>query len=239
MSRAGSTTRPPRPASISILPGAGPTTTAMAMSIQSTAGFGRSAARITTTVMRGSDRGESFAGLSGNDFIDGRGGHDRVRYDTGGRTITVEADLEAGKAIGVWEDGSAFTHRLVSIEELRGSQGNDVLLGDSGNNGIRGRSGNDEIWGRGGDDNLRGEQGDDVFVFGRGHGEDYIADFSDGEDLIMFVGLNLNSKDDVLNNAHAWTDGVGVWIDLRPFGGGTLSLGGLPRTRFDGSDFVF
>ena len=190
-------------------------------------------------VMRGSGRGESFAGLSGDDIIDGRGGRDRVRYDTGGRPITLEADLEAGTAIGVWEDGSAFTHTLVNIEELRGSHGNDVLLGDSRDNWLRGRSGDDEIRGRGGDDHLRGEQGADLFVFERGHGEDYIADFSDGEDLIMFRGLNLNSKDEVLNNAHAWDEGVGVWIDLRPFGGGTLSLGGLPRESFDRSDFVF
>ena len=129
----------------------------------------------------------------------------------------------------------------MNIEELRGSHGNDVLLGDSGRNWLRGRSGDDLIEGRGGNDDLRGEQGDDVFVFERGHGEDYIGDFSDGEDLIYFRGLNLNSKDEVLNNAHAWdeADGVGVWIDLRPFGGGTLSLGGLPRESFDGSDFVF
>lgn len=190
-------------------------------------------------VMRGSDRGESFAGLAGNDVIDGRGGHDRVRWDTGGGAITLEADLQAGTATGVWQDGSAFTQRLVNIEELRGSNGNDLLLGDSGDNNIRGRSGDDEIWGRGGDDHLRGEQGADVFVFEPGHGEDYIQDFSDGEDLIMFRGLTLNSKDDVLNNAHAWNDGVGVWIDFRAFGGGTLSLGGLPRENFDRSDFVF
>ena len=190
-------------------------------------------------VMRGSDRGESFAGLSGDDIIDGRGGHDRVRYDTGGQPITLVADLAAGTATGVWDDGNAFTHTLVNIEELRGSNGNDVLLGDSRNNTLRGRSGDDEIWGRGGDDDLRGEQGADLFVFGPGHGEDYIRDFSDGEDLLMFRGLNLNSKDDVLNNAYAWDEGVGVWIDLRPFGGGTLSLGGLPRESFDRSDFVF
>ena len=190
-------------------------------------------------VIRGSDRGESFAGLAGNDIIDGRGGDDQVRYEAGGGSIEVEVDLEAGRAVGVWRDGRDFTHTLLSIEWIRGSHGNDLLFGSSGNNRIEGRRGDDELWGRAGDDHLRGEGGADLFVFERGHGEDYIEDFADGEDLIVFRGLNLSSKDDVLNNAHAWDEGVGVWIDLRPFGGGTLSIGGLPRASFDQSDFLF
>ena len=190
--------------------------------------------------LRGSDRdhvGESFIGRHGNDTIDGRGGFDRVRYDRS-EVQGVEVDLEAGFATGTWEDGSEFTHTLVSIEWVRGSHGDDELIGSNGNDTIQGRRGDDTIEGGAGNDRLEGEEGDDTFLFARGHGEDSIEDFSDGEDLIVLFGMDISSKDDVLNNAHAWDEGIGVWIDLRPFGGGTLSISGLPRGNFDASDFL-
>ena len=188
-------------------------------------------------VIRGTDNGESFDGRGGNDTIDGRGGFDRVRYDRS-QVAGVTVDLEEGTAVGTW-DGHRFTHTLSNIEHVRGSNGNDDLFGSSGDDRIDGRRGDDVIEGRAGNDALKGEGGADLFVFGRGHGEDSIEDFTDGEDRILFEELDLNSKDDVLDNAHAWDEGVGVWIDLRPYGGGTLSISGLPRGDFDKGDFLF
>ena len=187
--------------------------------------------------LRGSDRNESFIGRHGDDVIDGRGGFDRVRYDRG-EVQSVEVDLEAGRATGTWEDGTPFTHALTSIESVRGSDHNDLILGSSGDDRLEGRGGNDEIRGRGGDDRLQGQGGEDVFVFERGHGEDTIKDFTDGEDLLVFKGLDLSSKSQVLEASHPYSEGVGVWIDLRPFGGGTLSISGLHHDDFDESDFL-
>ena len=207
-------------------------------------------------VIRGSDNDESFIGRAGDDDIDGRGGFDRLRFDrTGVRNVSV--DLQAGTAIGNWGDdpvtyridhldseeerlvGTFFSYRISNIERVDGSNGDDVLRGSGRDERLEGEGGDDVLRGRGGDDRLYGGAGADTFVFEPAHGEDRISDFADGEDLILFRGLDIHSNEDVLNNAHAWDEGIGVWIDLRPFGGGTLSVGGISRESFDGSDFAF
>ena len=127
-------------------------------------------------------------------------------------------DLEAGKVTGTWE-GSAFTYTVANIEEVRGGPGDDTFKGTAANETFQGR------------------EGRDTFVFGPGHGEDRIRDFVDGEDLIIFSGLGI-SKSDVLGAASPYSQGVGVWIDLRLFGGGTLSVSGLAYENFDVSDFL-
>ena len=210
-----------------------------------------------TDTIRGSDNHESFIGRRGNDVIDGRGGWDQLRFDrTGVGNIVV--DLRAGTATGTWGDsaftlttpwflepiveqvvGSTFSYRISNIERVRGGSGDDRLYGSNGNDRLEGRDGDDVLQGREGNDDLAGDGGADTFVFEPGHGEDRIRDFADGEDLILFRGLDIRSKEDVLANAHAWDDGTGVWIDLRPFGGGTLSVGGISRANFDEDDFAF
>ncbi|MFC3613444.1 calcium-binding protein [Lutimaribacter marinistellae] len=115
----------------------------------------------------GSDANERFILRRGNDTLDAGGGIDVLRYDRS-RVEAVEVDLEAGTASGVWR-GSAFTHQVSNVENLRGSQGdNDLLRGSSIANEILGGGGNDTIEGRAGDDTLVGEAGDDRIDGGEG-----------------------------------------------------------------------
>ena len=191
-----------------------------------------------TDTIIGSGNDESFIGRAGNDTIDGGGGWDRLRLDrTCCATIgNVDVDLAAGTAKGTW-NGSGFTYRISNIEEARGGPGDDTLRGDGGGNRLRGYAGDDELEGGAGDDRLYGGDGDDVFVFRPGHGDDWIADFTDGDDVIVLRGFGL-SKSDVMSAASARSEGVGVWIDLTGHGGGTINLDGLDFNNLDGSDFL-
>ena len=191
-----------------------------------------------TDTIIGSANDESFIGRRGDDTIDGRGGWDRLRFDRSccATIANLNVNLAEGSATGTW-NGEAFTYRISNIEEVRGSSGDDELIGDAGNNTLRGRAGDDVLEGGAGDDRLYGGSGDDVFIFERGHGEDSIADFTNGDDVILLRGLGL-TKADVLANAGAWSEGTGTWIDLTAQGGGMISLAGFDFANLDESDFL-
>ena len=169
-------------------------------------------------VMRGTNESESFIGRAGDDVIDGRGGFDRVRFDRSAFNAGVEVDLDAGFAKGTW-NGEVFTYELTSIESVRGSDGDDSFFGSPEN------------------ERFRGNKGDDFFIFEGAHGHDSIEDFTNGDDVILVLGLSI-SKQDVLDHASAWSEGTGVHIDLTSFGGGKIDLWGFRRSDFDASDFL-
>ena len=77
--------------------------------------------------LRGSAAGNSFTGEAGDDLIDGRGGIDFVFYGRAPRAVTV--DLAAGTA-----RGGEGNDRLISIEEVGGSNFGDRLFGTNGAN---------------------------------------------------------------------------------------------------------
>ncbi|MFZ4406782.1 MAG: beta strand repeat-containing protein, partial [Paracraurococcus sp.] len=105
----------------------------------------------------GSSANEVFmAGAGGADSINGGGGTDRIEYydylpaagATTGPGVTV--DLAAGRATV----GGAI-QTLAGIEDVSGSDFDDVLLGDAGANIFRAVAGNDTIDGRDGFDIMR------------------------------------------------------------------------------------
>lgn len=208
--------------------------------------------------IRGSDGDDRFIGRRGDDVIDGRGGYDQLRFDRTGVQYVV-VDMLAGTATGVWGGrayldttawwhygsqserlvSNTFSYRISNIERIRGSRtGDDELLGSNGDDRLDGNGGDDFIDGRGGNDQLYGGDGDDIFRFDRDDGHDRIHDFGNGQDVLLLVDLGITSKDQVLNNAYAWDEGVGVHIDLTRFGGGRIDLIGLHRFDFDASDFL-
>ena len=91
----------------------------------------------------GDGANNNFAGLAGNDYIDGGGGFDGVSYwdATSGVTANLAQQLATG--------GSG-TDTLVGIENIGGSFWDDSLVGDDGHNGLEGRAGNDLLDGAGG-----------------------------------------------------------------------------------------
>jgi Ca2+-binding RTX toxin-like protein len=100
---------------------------------------------------------ESFEGRGGNDTIDGSGGtQDRVSFQSSPAGASV--DLAAGTAT----DGWGGTDSLLNIENVRGSEFNDVLVGNAGTNSLDGRAGNDSLAGGDGQDTVNGGAGNDT-----------------------------------------------------------------------------
>ncbi len=107
----------------------------------------------------------------GDDVVDGRGGDDLVGFDLG-----VQASLVTGSALGEGSD------RLVSVEQLSGSDFADVLIGDNGRNYLAGGDGNDLVDGRGGADRVFGDNHDDRVLGGSG---DDIVGGDDATDRVL------------------------------------------------------
>lgn len=195
---------------------------------------------------------DSLDGGAGNDTLIGGAGADNLVGGTGIDTVSyadatsgVDARLSAlqgfsGDALG---DTYAFVENLMGSDfddlllgnfvanELTGGDGNDVLFGDDGN---------DFLIGGIGDDLLSGGSGNDTFVFRTGHGADEINDFTAGagtEDIIFFDnGSNgPNSFADVLSAASQV--GADTVIDLG--GGDSITLLGVNLGMLDADDFMF
>ncbi len=97
---------------------------------------------------------EHFEGRAGNDYIDGRGGFDIVRY--GSATTQVVVNLATGLATGAMGNDT-----LVGIEGARGGSGDDILIGGNPLNGVTISDGLTEVF--------RGEAGNDTIDGGAGY----------------------------------------------------------------------
>lgn len=138
------------------------------------------------------------------------GGTDTL--DMSAATYGVEIDLEPGSAssvLPVGADNLTLANATV-IENLIGSDFDDVLSGNSADN------------------ILTGGEGADIFQSGSG-GSDTVSDFADGIDLIKF--LNKNWADINLTDTE---DGL-----LINYGEGTLLLSGTESSEIDETDFLF
>ncbi|GAA6202899.1 hypothetical protein NBRC116599_41250 [Aquicoccus sp. SU-CL01552] len=156
-------------------------------------------------VLRGDDGDNILGGRRGDDLIDGRGGNDTVAFSSGvpgnlryhssvgllrdgGSAVVV--DLEAGTATDDW----GGTDTLISIENVIGTVGDDVITGTKQSNRLEGLDGNDTLdGGPAGRNILDGGAGDDILTGGRkldrilgGEGNDTIAGGAGGD--VIFGG---------------------------------------------------
>ena len=120
------------------------------------------------------------------------GGSDRIVY--GGDADCV-VDLRAATLRGETGGGGWLSYadgihggftiaRGAVIEGASGGRGDDALRGNGADNLLSGLAGADLLVGGGGDDELTGGGGADIFVVAEGSGDDRIADFLPGVDLI-------------------------------------------------------
>ena len=94
--------------------------------------------------LTGNTADNTLEGGAGNDTLDGGAGFDTASFDDGGAAVVASL----ATSIVTRSDGSS--DRLVAIEALRGSAGNDRLTGSAGDN---------LLWGGLGDDTLDGGAG--------------------------------------------------------------------------------
>ena len=120
---------------------------------------------------------DTLDGGTGNDTLDGGDGDDTARYDTHSAGVRVSL-AETGEQEVNSDSGEKDT--LTSIENLMGSDFNDILTGNSGANTLDGGTGADTLTGGG---------GNDTFKFETGFGADTITDFTRDSDTLDFSGM--------------------------------------------------
>jgi Ca2+-binding RTX toxin-like protein len=107
----------------------------------------------------GGDGDDILEGGAGADVIHGGNGNDTASYS--GSSEGVDVSLEDGTASG----GDAEGDVLIDIENLFGSNRDDILQGNEDANDLSGAEGDDLLDGGGGADTLDGGEGNDTAVY--------------------------------------------------------------------------
>ena len=111
--------------------------------------------------LQGGNGNDILWGDAGADVLNGGSGIDRASY------TSAKSGLRADLINRTRNTGDAAGDRYVGIEDLQGSQHNDLLYGNNGANRVWGHNGNDQIFGRNGADTLHGQAGDDQLRAGK------------------------------------------------------------------------
>lgn len=166
-------------------------------------------------VLIGDAADNSFHGGAGGDLIDGRGGIDGVSYGGATSGITASFSNPAGNT------GDAAGDSYISIENLVGSQFDDILTGDGIANAINGQNGDDIISGLDGNDFLNGGGGNDTIDGGEGND---LLNGNDGNDILIggngSNGLDGGTGADILQGGAEFdvasysSASTGVTVDL-------------------------
>jgi Ca2+-binding RTX toxin-like protein len=158
-------------------------------------------------------------GGAGSDLMDGGGGYDIAAFveiarstpEGGGLQITVTGYDSDNNASGytVFNPGTGDTDTVLNVEQIIGSNYDDLMTGGTGNDHLIGARGNDSLIGDAGDDILYGSldddsidagenagSGNDTLVFLRymnygtayGDGNDVVTGFDPANDTILFFG---------------------------------------------------
>ena len=106
-------------------------------------------------ILTGGTGNDRLVGGIGADVLNGGAGTDTVRYAT---SMAVTVNLGINTATGGEAQGDTF----IGIENVVGSQFNDILIGDSGANKLEGLNGDDFLRGGAGADTLIGYAGIDT-----------------------------------------------------------------------------
>ncbi|MDE0154670.1 MAG: M10 family metallopeptidase C-terminal domain-containing protein [Gammaproteobacteria bacterium] len=134
--------------------------------------------------------------------------------------------------------GNRVANRIYGMDGndfIKGNEGNDSLVGGGGNDLISGGPGNDWIYGRNDNDQLHGGHGNDTFIFGENEGNDWIADFGNGNDRLHVAAFDtIQSIEDITLSR----SGNNTIVDLSAHGGGIITLENFTDT-LDASDFYF
>ena len=110
------------------------------------------------------DQGDTVAGGSGNDSLEGTGDEDLI---TGrGGDDTIQGSEQADSLVGGADNDSILG--AGGDDTIRGETGDDYIRGNAGNDTLKGGHGNDEILGDRGSDTIKGGKDNDKLYGGKG-----------------------------------------------------------------------
>ena len=122
--------------------------------------------------LEGGARNDILLGGNDNDVLVGGAGADRLNGQNGDRDTVDYTASEEGVDVNLTtrrgSGGDAEGDRIFNVEDIRGSDFNDVLTGADGVNRLAGNEGDDELYGMGGNDMLLGGEGADLLDGGEG-----------------------------------------------------------------------
>ncbi|WP_423298271.1 calcium-binding protein, partial [Arcobacter sp. YIC-310] len=176
------------------------------------------------TLVAGSGTDELDGGLgddtlssgSGDNVLNGNLGIDTADY-SGSKAINVDLNITTSQ--NVFSDGTS-NDTLLSIENVTGSNANDIIKGNAEDNSLFGSSGNDTLVGNAGNDTLNG-----------GAGLEDVADYSNQTSAIT---VNLKTPDS--NGNQVTNDGQGSFDTLENIEIIKASKGNDDLTGSDNSD---
>ena len=177
-------------------------------------------------LLKGGVGDDRLFGEAGNDTLIGGGGQDHMDGGWGWDTVHFTAQVNVDLRYRGYNSGQAFGDRLVSIENLVGSSGNDRLAGNDLRNKLDGGIGNDRLQGYGSHDLLEGGNGNDILGGDAGndtlHGGAGNDDLRGGAGHDVLIGLNGDDRLVVDEGRDSVTGGVG--IDTFVFSGGRMVI---------------
>ena len=110
-----------------------------------------------SNVLRGGDGNDTLSGFAGNDSMEGGTGVNTVDYADAGSAVTVDLALQSTS-----DDGYGFVDTLQDIQNVHGSDHDDVITGDAAANELVGQAGDDTLFASAGNDLLDGDDGIDT-----------------------------------------------------------------------------
>jgi serralysin len=179
----------------------------------------------------GGDGNDRLIGGVGADYLDGGAGVDEARYHTASAGVTVDMEVQSNNT------GDAAGDILVNVENLLGSNFNDILRGDGGSNVLSGGSGDDVLQGRGGDDFLEGGIGADLLDGGDGYDVAQYATATAGV-TVDLAKPNLNTGIAAGDKFVSIEGVIGSMFDdiLRGDAGANYLMGGLGNDILSGGE---
>jgi serralysin len=163
--------------------------------------------------------GNSLFGRDGDDWLVGGGGADALDGGNGSDTASyfqATAGVTARLDNAAMNSGEAAGDTYAAVENLDGSQFDDVLAGNGGRNVVIGRDGKDKLYGLDDNDTLVGGNHDDD-LFG-GLGADYLwggsgfdfARYDDATAAVIAVLFNplLNSGAEAVGDVYVEIEGL-------------------------------
>lgn len=156
-------------------------------------------------ILRGGDGNDTLYGHAGDDLLVGGEGADYINGGDGVDTVSYfESDsaVNVNLATGVESGGHAQGDTIADVENVIGSDYDDVITGNSSANTLEGGYGNDNISGGDGNDIILGGAGSDVINGGSGWDTVSYADSVSGVEIDISAGTGKygHADGDTLNS---------------------------------------